>query len=424
MKPTLAWLLPLLIVSCFPDPGKDGDEDEQDEDLIDSQDDDEGDDDDEEDDDGGGAGDDGGGSGGGSGSGSGSGSGGDSGSGSGSGGGDGSGSGDDGGGGTTEFDPCPTDVVCVDQFPYTDDTTTVGAPFDDFDRYSCAPSTDESGREVVYRVDLSDDGFLAVDLPQSRMESGADIDVHVLATLDSDDCIDRGHWRSGAFLEAGSYYVVADTWVSSSGDEKDGEFRITLGFTSVGDMMRDGVDQTVAEDALFAFDTAWVNRETDRFAYAVTDFSLHSSNKRQWVYDLAKNSLEWELFVAHGEGSSTTSDTGAADTFSNINDSHQSSLGMMRAAETYTGMWGYSLRLDGLESRYNGLVRSRAIVVHPWEGSEAGYVSYWGETAETWGCPAIDPAVSADVIDFLADGGLLFFHYPDGDWSRNSAYLP
>ena len=89
--------------------------------------------------------------------------------------------------------------------------------------------------------------------------------------------------------------------------------------------------------------------------------------------------------------------------------------GMMRAAETYTGMFGYSLRLDGLESRYNGLVRSRAIVVHPWEGSVDGYVNYWGETAETWGCPGIDPAVSADVINFLANGGLMFFHYPDGD---------
>ena len=139
----------------------------------------------------------------------------------------------------------------------------------------------------MYRVDLSDDGFLAVDLPTNRMESGADIDVHILQTLDSDDCVDRGHWRSGSFLEAGSYFVVADTWVNGLGEEKDGDFRITLGFTSVGDMVADGMDATVAEDALFAYDVAWANGETDGFAYAVADFSLHSSEKRQWVYDLS-----------------------------------------------------------------------------------------------------------------------------------------
>jgi hypothetical protein len=427
MNRTLAWALPLLAVACFPDPGKDLEDDEEQDEVVDTEDDDGGDEGGGSGDDGGGSGDDGGGDeGGGSGD-DGGGSGDDGGGGSGddgggSGGDDGGDSGDDTGGST--FDPCPTDVVCVSSFPYTDDTSTVGAPFDDFDSYSCAPSTNESGREVVYRVDLSDDGFLAVDLPQSRMQSGADIDVHVLETLDSDDCIERGHWRSGAYLEAGSYYVVADTWVNSSGDEKDGDFRITLGFTSVGDMMADGIDQTVAEDALWAFDVAWGNGDTDSFAYAVTDFSLHSVNERQWVYDLSQNSLEWNLHVAHGQGSSTTSNTGYADTFSNVNNSHQSSLGMMRAAETYYGDWGYSVRLDGLESGYNSNARSRYIVLHPWEGSRDTYVSYWGETAETWGCPAIDDRISADVIDFLADGGLLFFHYPDGDWSRNSSYLP
>ena len=63
-------------------------------------------------------------------------------------------------------------------------------------------------------------------------------------------------------------------------------------------------------------------------------------------------------------------------------------------------------------------------MVHPWEGSRIEYVDYYGAVANMWGCPALDDAISADVIDFLADGGLLLFHYNDGDWSRNSVYLP
>lgn len=187
--------------------------------------------------------------------------------------------------------------------------------------------------------------------------------------------------------------------------------------------MAEGLDVDFASDALYAFDVAWTNDEADRFEYAITDFSLSSDNKRQWILDLSDGSVLYELYVAHGEGSSS-GDSRYADTFSNTDNSHQSSLGMMRGGEEYTGDYGDSMRLDGLEPDTNDAVRDRAIVVHPWEGSRSSYVSAWGETAETWGCPAIDDRQSADVIDLLADGGLLFFWYPDADWMRDSPYLP
>jgi hypothetical protein len=275
---------------------------------------------------------------------------------------------------------------------------------------------------VIYQVDLDEDGFLALDLPS--VESGADVDVHLLRSLDSEDCARRGHWRTGAWLEAGRYYVVVDSWVNGSGVEKDGDYTVTFGFTSGASLAAEGMDAGVAETALQAFDIAWDNGDTDRFEYAITDFSLHSSEPREWIVDLTDGSLLWNLYVGHGEGSSTGSDTGWADTFSNVDGSHMSSLGMMVAGETYEGTYGYSMRLDGLEDGYNDEVRSRAIVVHPWSGSRAEYVSYYGETAETWGCPALDDRESEDVIDTLSDGALLFFWYPDGDWSRSSAYLP
>jgi hypothetical protein len=197
-----------------------------------------------------------------------------------------------------------------------------------------------------------------------------------------------------------------------------------MGLTTVDGLEGEGMSLGAAEDALSAFATAWAGGDTDRFEYGLTDFSLHSSIPREWILDLVTGDILWSLHVAHGEGSSTGADTGYADEFSNIDDSHNSSLGMMRAGETYSGTYGYSMRLDGLEDGYNDNVRSRAIVVHPWSGSRKEYVASWGETAETWGCPAIDDRVTEDVVDTLSDGALLFFWYPDGDWSVYSDYLP
>ena len=263
---------------------------------------------------------------------------------------------------------------------------------------------------------------VAIDRPD-EMGSGADVDVHLLSALDSDACIDRGHWRAGGFVTAGEYWVVADTWVSGSGTENDGEYGITIGFTSVSDLVGAGMQQAAAEDGLSAFGVAWDNGDTDRFEYAITDFSLRSDQIRQWVVDLATNQLLWRLYIPHGEGSSRTSDRRYADTFSNTPDSHQSSLGMMRAAETYTGTYGYSMRLDGLEPGTNDNVRSRFIVVHPWAGSRTAYINTYGEAAPTWGCPAVDDLRAETIVDTLSDGALLFYWHTDSAWQARSPYL-
>lgn len=343
----------------------------------------------------------------------------------------GSGDGDDDGGGGDEGgddgsgeEPCPAGLICVSTFPHDDTNTTTGASSDRFDSYSCASSTDESGPEVVYQVELPSRGVLTLELLEDEMATTADIDVHLLASLDADDCLDRGHWMAGDLLEAGTWYVVADTWVSAGGDEQDGDYTLRFGFLSEDDMVAQGMSRSVAADALHAWDVAWDGGEVGRLSYAVTDFGVHSSSERQWIYDMGTGELEWNLHVAHGEASSSASDDGVSDSFSNTPESHQSSLGMMRGGERYSGSFGYSMRLDGLEEDYNDNVRSRAIVVHPWEGSRPEYVARYGEVAPTWGCPAIDDRETVDVVDFMSDGGMFLFHYEDGDWSSHSSYLP
>lgn len=325
--------------------------------------------------------------------------------------------------GDTQEDPaCPDGVICPSSFPYSHSSTTSTSTTSDFDSYSCAPSTNESGPENIYRVILAEEGFLALDL--ATVGSGADVDVHLLEQLNPNTCIDRGHWTAGGLLPAGEYWVIVDSWVNSSGDIKDGSYTLEIGHTTISDLVNFGLQNDIAEDALYAFDSAWLYGDTSRFEYMITDFHQHSSLKRSWVIDLSTEDLLFDLHIAHGEASSNGFNSGYADSFSNINNSHQSSLGMMKGAEQYVGSFGYSMRIDGLESGYNDLVRSRAIVLHPWEGSRQEYVNQFGEVAPTWGCPAVDDRLTQDVVDALKDGSLLFFWYPDGDWSENSTYLP
>ncbi len=129
-----------------------------------------------------------------------------------------------------------------------------------------------------------------------------------------------------------------------------------------------------------------------------------------------------DLHVAHGRGSTDGVNTAVADRFSNIPESHQSSLGMMRTAEAYVGDYGRSFRLDGLEPGFNDNVRRRDIVMHPWEGSRAEWVAREGEARPTWGCPAIDDREAPAVVDVMSGGALMYFWYPDGDWSERSDY--
>lgn len=316
---------------------------------------------------------------------------------------------------------CPAGVVCFDAFPFAHTASTADAARDAFDVYACAPDTDESGPEVVYRLDVPEAGLLAlqlVDLPP-----GVDVDVHLLSDLDPTACLDRGHWRAAAWVEPGVYWVVADTWVDEAGAERAGDFTLTAALTTPAALADLGLDAAVAAQGLRAFATAWAREETDRLVYALTDFSLHSAERRQWIVDLATGDLLWHLHVAHGRGFEDAATVPLPPGFSNVPETHLSSVGLLRTAEPYVGDYGVSFRLDGLEPGFNDNVRRRDIVMHPWEGSRPEYVAEHGYTQPTWGCPGIDDRVAPDVVERLAGGALMFFWYADPDWLAGSTYL-
>lgn len=151
----------------------------------------------------------------------------------------------------------------------------------------------------------------------------------------------------------------------------------------------------------------------------VIDYSRPSTEKRLWVFDLGTRAVIYEELVAHGQG---TGDN-IATSFSNVPETHKSSLGLFVTDETYVGRNGYSLRLNGLDQGFNDRARERAIVMHGAPYVSEAFAQAQGRLGRSWGCPALRPAVARPLIDRIKGGNLLFAYYPDQQWLKSSQYL-
>ena len=151
----------------------------------------------------------------------------------------------------------------------------------------------------------------------------------------------------------------------------------------------------------------------------VIDYSLPSTARRLWVFDMNTGKVLFNELVAHGRNTGEN----MAVHFSDAMDSRESSLGLFRTADTYVGHNGYSLRLDGLEPGFNGHARERAIVMHgaPYVSAQAAAAN--GRIGRSWGCPALRESVARQVIDTVRGGGIVFSYYPDQEWLKTSKFL-
>ncbi|HSD15722.1 MAG TPA: murein L,D-transpeptidase catalytic domain family protein [Thermomonas sp.] len=142
---------------------------------------------------------------------------------------------------------------------------------------------------------------------------------------------------------------------------------------------------------------------------AVIDYSLPSTQKRLWVFDVAQDTLLFREHVAHGQGSGEN----VARRFSNVEGSYQTSLGLFRTAETYHGGNGYSLRMDGLDPGFNDAARQRAIVMHGAWYANPDLIRTQGRLGRSQGCPALREGVARIVIDSLKQQQLVFAYADD-----------
>ncbi len=178
------------------------------------------------------------------------------------------------------------------------------------------------------------------------------------------------------------------------------------------------LNRSVLQLALSAYQKAQVKGDVKKPLLAVIDYSLPSSKQRLWIFDLRRNRLLYNTYVAHGVNSGDVTPSH----FSNQASSRASSIGTYVTQSTYTGSNGLSLNLKGLEKGFNDNAYNRRVVMHGAWYVDPNFIRKSGRAGRSWGCPSISQALAKPVINLLKGGSVLFAYYPDRNYLRQSHY--
>jgi len=154
------------------------------------------------------------------------------------------------------------------------------------------------------------------------------------------------------------------------------------------------------------------NLISDKQLLTVVDFNKSSTQKRLWIIDLANNRLLYNTLVAHGQGSGGD----MPNKFSNLPNSHQSSLGFYVTSDIYRGKHGRSMKLDGMDEGFNSNAKERAVVIHGADYVSEQFVQKHGRLGRSHGCPALPVALTNEIIDSIQGKTLLFIAGPREDY--------
>jgi hypothetical protein len=137
----------------------------------------------------------------------------------------------------------------------------------------------------------------------------------------------------------------------------------------------------------------------------IADFSRASRDPRFYIVDL-RSGFVTEHLVAHGRGSDPAH-SGWLEYFSNEVGSEATSEGAYLTGDAYTGKYGWSMRLTGLDhTNYNA--EARAIVVHSARYAEPSMIAQFGKLGRSEGCFALPGISHAEAMTRLGSGRLLY----------------
>ena len=137
----------------------------------------------------------------------------------------------------------------------------------------------------------------------------------------------------------------------------------------------------------------------------IADFGSHSAMPRFHFANLENGTVR-SFRVAHGSGSDPEHD-GWLKWFSNEPGSNATSRGAYISWEWYTGKYGTSVRLEGLDPE-NSHVYDRAIVMHAADYCSQAHIDRWGRLGRSNGCFALSPEDLLVALTQLSGGRLLY----------------
>ncbi|KTD52477.1 hypothetical protein Lrub_0109 [Legionella rubrilucens] len=179
------------------------------------------------------------------------------------------------------------------------------------------------------------------------------------------------------------------------------------------------LNKKVLKMALSAYKKASAKGAVKKPVLTVIDYSLPSYKQRMWIFDLRKERLLYNTYVAHGKNSGMD----VPHHFSNRPSSKETSLGTYVTRDTYYGSKGLSLNLQGLERGFNDNAYSRRVVIHGAWYVEPDFIKRAGRAGRSWGCPSIAKTLARPVINTIKGGSVVFAYYPDHYYLSHSGYV-
>ncbi|MCB2077034.1 MAG: murein L,D-transpeptidase catalytic domain family protein [Novosphingobium sp.] len=137
----------------------------------------------------------------------------------------------------------------------------------------------------------------------------------------------------------------------------------------------------------------------------IADYGQPSWKPRLHFLNMESGALR-SFLLAHGKGSDPDHD-GWLNSFSKEPGSEATSRGGYLTCEWYSGKYGTSIRLVGLEED-NSTALERAIVMHSAWYVEPAMIDKWGKIGRSQGCFAMAPEDFNEALWHLSGGRLLY----------------
>jgi hypothetical protein len=181
-----------------------------------------------------------------------------------------------------------------------------------------------------------------------------------------------------------------------------------------------GLKKDIFDKAIKGYENLIAKGQVKNKRYiTICDMTMSSKKKRFFVLDVETKKVVYCMRVTHGSGSGEE----FATKFSNIVDSHQTSLGFYTTGGEYIGENGISLKLNGEESGFNDNAFERAVVIHGSEYATEEYFKNNNKIGRSWGCPAVSSKEIAKVIKLIKNGSCLFIYHNDKTYNKKSKLI-